>query len=189
MARNFSRSSALISVLLLFSAASHGQAWSGILAPSRATDWSNAGIPGGIPTRTTICANVLVTDTTAQIQSKMDACPTNQVVKFPAGTWTLTSPIHANKGIVLRGAGPTQTRINLPGGNIFLGTSGSGSMGNYPPNLGSTNWTGGLTKGSTVLTLASTAGVLAGQRIVLDQHNASYVFPDGVEGTCISGNS
>jgi hypothetical protein len=39
------------------------------------------------------------------------------------------------------------------------------------------------------LTLASTAGVVAGQRIVLDQHNAPYVFPAGVEGQCTSGNS
>jgi len=191
MRRNCSHLVALLPMLLLGSTLLYGQAWSGILSPSRAIDWSTAGIPGGIPSRTTICANVLVTDTTAQIQSKMDGCSPNGVVKFPAGTWTLSGSIYANKGIVLRGAGPTQTRINLPagGGNIFLGVNGSRAIGGYPPNLGSTNWTGGLTKGSTVLTLASTAGVVAGQRIVLDQHNASYIYPDGVEGLCTSGNS
>ncbi len=41
----------LISILLLliFSTLSYGQAWSGILPPARATDWGQAGIPGGIP--------------------------------------------------------------------------------------------------------------------------------------------
>ena len=31
------------------------QGWSGILNPERAADWSKAGIPEGIPNRTTIC--------------------------------------------------------------------------------------------------------------------------------------
>lgn len=169
---------------------SGGELWSGILAPSRATDWTHAGVPGGIPQRTTVCANISTTDTTAQIQTKLDNCPANQVVLFPAGTWTLTTSIHANKGIVLRGAGPTKTIIKLsPGADIFIGTTGTSWLGNYPPDLGSTDWTGGLSKGSTHLTLASTAGVVAGQRIVLDQHNDSYVFPYGVEGQCTSGNS
>jgi hypothetical protein len=181
----------LILVLTLFTGFQcFGQQWSGVLAPSRAVDWTNAGLPGGIPNRTTICANVSTSDSTSTIQSKINSCPAGQVVLFPAGTWNLTSSIYANKGIVLRGAGPTKTIINLGSGtNIFLGTSGSGNSGSYPPNLGSTSWTGGLTKGSTVLTLGSTSGVAAGQRIVLDQHNGSYVYPDGVEGTCVSGNS
>jgi len=178
----------LISVLLLFSMFSYGQAWSGILSPARATDWTQAGLPGGIPSRTTVCTNVLTTDNTAAIQSRMNACPAGQVVKFPSGTWNLSGSIFANKGIVLRGNGPTNTIINLSG-NILLGTNGSGNMGSYPPNLGSTNWTGGLSRGSTVLTVASTARVVAGQRIVLDQRNASYVFTFAVEGECTSGNS
>jgi hypothetical protein len=166
-----------------------GTAWSGILAPERATDWTLAGLPGGIPDRTTVCANVLTSDDTAAIQKKMDGCPANQVVQFPAGTWSLSGSIYANKGIVLRGSGPTSTQINLNGGNILLSTLGDGNEGNYPPNLGSTNWTGGLTRGSTVLTVASTAGVVVGQRVVLDQHNAPYVFTLAVNGECSVGNS
>jgi hypothetical protein len=170
--------------------------WDGIIAPSRATDWSRAGVPGGIPHRTTICANVATTDTTKQIQEKMDNCPANQVVMFPAGTWNLTLSIYANKGIVLRGAGPTKTIINLPTsgyGDILFSVDGTGENPNglprYPPSLGSTKWTGGLTKGSRALTLASTAGIVAGQRIVLDQHNAPYVFPLALNGECDSHNS
>ncbi|HEY1462767.1 MAG TPA: glycosyl hydrolase family 28-related protein, partial [Terriglobales bacterium] len=179
----------LISIVLLFSTFSFGQAWSGILAPARATDWTQAGLPGGIPNRTTICANVLTSDNTAAIQAKINSCPANQVVLFPSGTWTLTGSIFANKGIVLRGNGPTNTTINVGPGNILMSTAGQSNMGNYPPNLGSTNWSGGLTRGSTVLTVASTSGLAAGQRVVLDQHNAPYVFVNAVEGPCTSGNS
>jgi hypothetical protein len=189
MRRGYSHLSPLILMLLLSSTLSYGQGWSGILSPARATDWTQAGLPGGIPSRTTICANILTTDNTAAIQSKINSCPANQVVKFPTGTWNLTGSIVANKGIILRGNGPTNTLINLgPGANILLGP-GSGGQGSYPSGLGSTNWTGGLTQGSTVLTVSSTAGVVAGQRVVLDQHNASYVYTFAVEGECTSGNS
>src|ERR1700733_6224299 len=189
MRRGYSHLFPLISVLLLCSTISYGQSWAGILSPARAVDWTQAGLPGGIPSRTTICANVLTSDNTAAIQSKINGCPANQVVQFPTGTWNLSGNIFANKGIVLRGSGPTNTLINLNGGDIFLGSFGTGGLGGYPNNLGSTNWTGGLTRGSKVLTLASTAGVVAGQRIILDQHNAPYVFTLAVEGECIAGNS
>jgi hypothetical protein len=166
-----------------------GNAWAGILAPDRATDWALAGIPGGIPHRTTICANVAAGEAVAAIQAKLDACPENQVVKFGPGTFDLSASIYANKGIVLRGSGPTKTTINLTGGDIFLGAFGQGGLGGYLTDLGSTDWTGGLSRGSTVLTLQSTTGIKAGQRILLDQHNAPYVYPFGVEGECVAGNS
>ena len=181
----------LILTSLLFSTLSYGQAWSGILAPARATDWTQAGIPGGIPSRTTQCGATLTSGaSTATIQTALNNCPAGQVVLFGAGTFNLTTCIYANKGIVLRGSGPTQTTINLARGcNILLSTGGTGGEGSYPGTLGSTNWTGGLTRGSRVLTVASTAGVVAGQRVVLDQHNAAYVYTTGVEGPCTSGNS
>lgn len=190
MRRDFSKIYLLtITMLLLFSSLSFGQAWSGIVDPARATNWANAGLPGGIPTITTICANVLTTDTTAQIQTKMNGCAAGQVVLFPAGSWTLTASLYANKGIVLRGAGPTQTTITLGSGtNIFFGVDGTGGLGGYPPNTGATNWTGGLTLGSTTLTVASSAGMAVGQHVVLDQlNNTSLVFPTGNEGA--SGSS
>ena len=183
----------LISILLLFSTLSYGQAWSGILAPARATDWTYAGIPGGIPTRTSICANVLTSDTTAQIQSKINACPQDGVVKFPAGTWNLTASLFVNnKGIVLRGAGPTKTKLTYGSGvNILFapaGTSGQGGYARGPYNA--VNWTGGLTQGSTSLTVASTANMAVGQLIVLDQQNDSnVVFPGGNEGTERAGRA
>ena len=67
-----------------------------IIPADRRTAW-NPGIPGGIPSRTTICATVDAaaygdgsTDATAAIQSAIDGCPERQVVLLPAGTYRLT---------------------------------------------------------------------------------------------------
>ncbi len=111
---------------------------------------------------------------------------------FSAGTYTLTGSIYANKGIVLRGAGPTQTTINLSGSaTIAIGMNTTGGLGSTIPANAFTvhNWTGGLTQGSTVLTLDSTTGISAGQDIDIDELNPAWVFVTGVAGACTSGNS
>jgi hypothetical protein len=190
--------------LLLFSLPAFGQAWSGILASDRAIDWTTVGIPGGIPSRTTVCANLTAGASTATIQAALNSCAAGQVVSFGAGTFVLTDSIYANKGITLRGQGPTSTTIVLchddtgpnayagcPDGseaNILLGY-GTGWMGGIPGGAGQVSWTGGLTKGSTVLTVSSTTNLHAGQAIIIDENNPAWVFTDGVEGACTSGNS
>src|ERR1017187_6182244 len=49
MRRDCSHLFPLIPILLLLSILSYGQAWSGILASSRAINWSNAGLPATLP--------------------------------------------------------------------------------------------------------------------------------------------
>jgi hypothetical protein len=166
--------------LLLFAAPSFGQAWSGILAPDRATDWTQAGIPGGIPDRTNVCANLTAGASTSTIQSAINNCPVGQVVKFGAGTFNVTG-LTVNKGVVLRGQGPNSTLITL-NGNIFLGANGTQGLGGAPSSHTIRAWTGGLTGGSTVLTLANTTGLSAGQTIILDELNRSWVFTSGQSG-------
>lgn len=188
---------ALISLLLLHSAPSFGQAWSGILAPARATDWSYAGIPGGIPSgswsncTTTACNTAFSSPTVANVISACAGAPNNTVVRIPAGSYTWSSSVYCNRGnVALRGAGSTQTTINLgSGANILMGGQGTGGQGAWPTGVGTTNWTGGLTQGSTVLTVGSTSGMSAGQTVILTQQNAPYVYTTGVEGPCTSGNS
>src|SRR5437667_5594768 len=43
-------------LLLMLPASLHAQAWSGIISPGRAIDWSRAGVTGGIPQRATNCS-------------------------------------------------------------------------------------------------------------------------------------
>src|SRR5882672_6757105 len=89
-----------------FSGAALAQQWSGILSPSRAINWSSAGVTGGIPNRTTICSTLNPGATAAQINSAIAACPSGQVVLLNAGTYTLSSSIKFSKSnVTLRGAG------------------------------------------------------------------------------------
>jgi hypothetical protein len=173
---------ALMSLLFFVATPSFGQPWSGILAPDWARDWSLAGIPGGIPNRTTVCANVTAGASTSTIQTAINNCPAGQVVLFGAGTFNVAG-LYVNKGIVLRGQGPNSTTIVLSTNNIFLGAYGTSWLGSAPPSHTVTSWTGGLTRGSTVLSVGSTTGLSIGQTIILDELNPSWVFTSGSEGS------
>lgn len=112
---------------------SHAQAWSGIISPSRAIDWSAAGVTGGIPNnRTTVCASLVTTATAAQIQSALNACPSGQVVSLAAGAYTLTSGITIPSNVTLRGAGANLTTLTFTGSsNYYWGSYVIGFIGNY----------------------------------------------------------
>ena len=131
------------------------------------------------------------TVTGASITAALASAPKNTVVNIPAGSYTIGAAAYANRGnVVLRGAGPTQTTLTLAANNdLYFSVNGTGGLGNYPGSLGSTNWTAGYAAGTTVLTLASTSGISAGQNIVLDQHNEPWVYTTGQAGPCTSGNS
>ena len=70
---------------------------------------------GGIPNRTTVCANVSPLggnkDDTNNIQAKIEACPIGQVVQLAAGRFTIAEGNYVllDRGITLRGAGPGST--------------------------------------------------------------------------------
>src|SRR5256885_1368109 len=175
-------------LLLLFCSAlpqrSFAQLWSGILHPSRATDWSSAGVVGGIPNYTNVCTtsacNTLSsgTVTATSIQNALASCPTNGVVTVPAGTYSVTAFNFTKSNCVLRGAGADRTKLIAAGGN-----SGGGLGGTNNPFLhlmsGATgvarfggvitaNWTGSngvagsYTLGATVITVSNTSGLVAG---------------------------
>ncbi len=83
------RRSLLLSLMLLVAipGIAHAQAWSGILDPTRAIDWTNPGVIGGIQNRTTICATVAAyTGDASAINSAIASCPAGQVVKLGVGT-------------------------------------------------------------------------------------------------------
>src|SRR5262245_39817275 len=81
--------------------------WTSIINPARATDWSTAGVTGGIPTnRTTVCATLNPGQTAAQINSAIVSCPSGQVVQLGAGTFNLSSAIIFQRNdVTLRGQG------------------------------------------------------------------------------------
>jgi hypothetical protein len=107
------------------------QLWNGVIAPSRAVDFTQAGFPGGtLPDAswtqcaTTACAAVTSAGSSAtvtQINAALASATSNTYVAVAAGTYNFTSPIvisdygSLKSNIVLRGAGADKTKFVFSG--------------------------------------------------------------------------
>lgn len=151
-----------------------------IIPASRKISW-DPGIPGGIPVRSTIGANVQsygavgdgIADDTNAIRNAISACPENQVVYFPAGIYRITGSISINKSIVLRGAGQT-SKIIFDSTSSTVIRFGTTDIDNTPVNL-----TGGYSKGSTSLTVQSAANFSVGDYILITQLDDTSLINQG----------
>ncbi len=159
-----------------FSVTGGAQPWAGVISPSRAIDWRYAGAPGGIPSRSTVCATLNPGASATQINAAIAACPSGQVVYLNTGTYNLSSGIVFNnkRGVTLRGAGADSTKL------VFTGNASCGGVGgnicfqngdlNWRGGPGNTaSWTSGYSKGSTQITLSQTANLRVGTLLNLDQ--------------------
>ncbi len=172
-----------------------GLPWSGIIDPSRAVDWSQAGIPGGLPdTGWTPCGAAIApySGTADKINAALAACITNQYVLLGAGTFTLSSLIvfPTTGHIALRGAGADQTFLK------FTATGGTGCFSetgfisicaadeSYVEQPTAVyDWTAGYAQGTTHVTLSSVANITPSSTLlVLNQCNT------GMSGTPCTGN-
>jgi hypothetical protein len=176
--------------------------WAGIIDPSRAIDWSGAGVTGGIPSITTQCVTTACAIITAgppssitytQINTAIAGAPSNTYVYLPAGTYILYNTIQIlRSNVVLRGAGPDQTFL------IFFGSNGcNGNIcvlnGNptwdrssciQPGGSCSLNWSAGYTPGTTSITTDKAPPV--NNLLILDQ--ADETTDPGTFYTCdVSG--
>lgn len=171
------------------------QSWSGIMSPRRALDWSKAGIPGGIPNRTTVFRTLAPGATADQINEAIASCPSGQVVFLGAGTFELAKGIdfanHCN--VTLRGAGADQTFLVFTGSTERWGMSADISIVNSDSNLPHTegnyagkpsntaDWTDGFSQGTTEITLSNTNRLTAGKSVIcLDQLDDSDTDTGGV---------
>jgi len=113
---------------------SQAAAWSGIINSPRATDWTTAGIPGGIPSGSwKQCGSTIAAygssgsyASPSTIQSAINACGTNQFVLLGPGDFYLSGEVNLKSNMVLRGSGANQTRIHVSGSNV--GCAGSGGV-------------------------------------------------------------
>ena len=143
-----------------------------LIPAERLTVW-NPGIPGGVPARNTVCATVAAStygngtqDATAGLQAALDACPVGQVLQLSAGDFKITTPLQITKGIVLRGQGPSQTRLKMPvGTNANLITVGI----QWFKFTQSTSLATNAIKGSQLAVLATNPGLTAGEIVLIDQ--------------------
>ncbi len=154
-------------LLLCLSVSCAAQLWSGILSPSRAVNWANAGLPGGLPdTNWTQCGSTIApySGSGSTISNALSSCGANQYVQLGAGTFNLTSGISFNQKsyVVLRGMGADQTILNFSGsgaGNFsaVVAMEGSPSLPNSQTSGGGEqnvcDWTAGYAVGATTITL------------------------------------
>ena len=143
-----------------------------IIPPGRRIDWTTAGVPGGIPARTTICATIDASsfgngamDASGAITLAIKNCPPDQVVLLTAGNFSIQNRIefHYKSNVTLRGAGPDKTVLFPAGGAIMVGDDAFGPL--------AATVVGGATKGSTTLTLSSTANLAVGGLLRIDRLN------------------
>ena len=163
-----------------------------VITNTRLAYWTNSvGIPGGIPNRTTIYTNVAAGVNNAGVQNALNNCPSNQVVKLAAGTYTVTG-LSIPTGVTLRGAGMGSTILSMSGGGygggdtetgmgIYFGTSMFGSRGGGAPGGTKYSLTSGYTRGSTTLVLATTPSQGVGSLMEISQTNYSAV-PVSIQG-------
>jgi hypothetical protein len=166
-------------ILLAFSGVSAAQQpWSGVLAPSRAADWTLSGA-GTIPARPSPASNCTILNpgvTAAQINSAITSCASGGVVFLNAGTYNLSTGINFNNksNVTLRGAGADKTILKFTGydscGGAFAGICLNNGHNEYSAGYDfSANWTAGYAQGSTQITLDNTSNVQVGELMFLDQ--------------------
>jgi len=179
-------------LLITASGAVNGSAGGEIIPNDRKIDWSTAGIPGGIPERTTVCATIDsavygngTTDATDAIQNAIDGCPDGQVVYLPKGTYIVHDTIHLNDYDTLRGAGPGKTILKHVGGYSRSMVDMRGSIYYQLATLHKTHNVLQANKDSKVITLSNTSGIKPGDILLINQLNDNDVVdPAGVEGKC-----
>jgi Right handed beta helix region/Pectate lyase superfamily protein len=188
-----------VALLVLFVSAAGGLAE--IIPANRRADWTLAGVPGGIPTRTNIFVNVLTTTnasyrcytngadcSTALYNAIMD-CPSNQVVYLPTGTYSLSNRVYCpfKSYFTLRGDGPTNTVIASSvslAENFLIGNESIST--NYVFNM-----VGTYSAGSSNVAVASLNGqtLTVGTMLWIDQTNDNYLvcatnYDGNVAGYC-----
>jgi chitodextrinase len=145
---------------------------------SRLGNWqNNVGIIGGIPTNYTNCTtsacNTLYggTVTAASINAALASAPDNTVVRIPAGTYNINSPISLSglNNVVLRGAGMNSTIINNSAGSDNIDTGQTGFLASGRAI------TSGFNKGSTSIVVGSASGVTAGSLVYITQRNETFM--------------
>lgn len=160
-----------------------------IVSSERLYPWAagvTVGVHGGIQNRTTIFTNMTgldntgATDVSAALDAALTACPSNQVVYLPAGTFRVDSVISlsdSDDGVTLRGAGLGVTIIKsyVPSGyaTIEWGTT------DWPIPVPSHAITSGADANSSNVVVASTAGIAIGNMVRIGQTSPDYVFTTG----------
>lgn len=156
-----------------------------LIPASRRIDWTpgvTVGVPGGIPSDRTNLIDVTkapynadktgANDASGAIQAGINAATSGDVVYLPAGVYLCTKPLSTGykSDITLRGSGESTVIKSTVGGSCFLQVGG-GSDYNWSWPATGTTITGGLSKGSTQITIADTSAFSVGKLIQVSIDN------------------
>ena len=167
-----------------------------ILPPDRQIDWEASGVPGGIPTFSTIFATVTsapynadntgAIDSSVPIQTAINAAAAaggNQIVLIPAGTYTWSNRVDIPSNVELKGAGASSVKVNT------YALWHAIQIGSFPSAPVDTAVVGSLTNGQTTVKVfnVTTPSLVVGDLIVVDQINDGAIVTnspvDAVLGT------
>lgn len=178
----------------------------------RLGEYARAGVTGGIPTRTTICATIAAstydyggTDAGTAIQAALDTCPTGRVVQLSEGLFTVNNLLLLHTPITLRGAGAGKTILQKTNGArprleprtpiapdsytydpqpvVIVGPQ----RYNTPDGATSTALTANGVKGATSVVVTSATGIAAGQIVLIDELSGGswQATPTGFHDTAL----
>jgi hypothetical protein len=155
----------------------------------RAVDWSQVGIPGGIPTNRAQCGSTIAAGSSqATIQSSLNTCASSHPVTgnspgdggyvlLGPGTFTVSS-LSIPENVTLRGSGADQTILNESGSGSLI------AMDAGDPSLTAVSIVSGGTKGSQSIVVSSAANFTIGQFAYITEINSNGVSNTGSGGTC-----
>jgi hypothetical protein len=154
-----------------------------IIPKDRTINWADSGIPNGIPNRTVIYKELTSIDTsgtvdvTSAIQSALNSCPQNQVVKLPNGIFRINGSLQIPSYVTLRGNG-TNTILKSYGSVSSLFLFGTTVVPWSPTSISTV--ISGANAGANSITVTSTSGISVGSYLIITELNdPSYVSNDG----------
>lgn len=157
-----------------------------LLPSARRVDWTanvSVGVPGGIPNRTKLVDVTLspyhadktgATNASAAIQAAVNGAKAGDVVYLPAGIYRIDTPVfigHDKDGITVRGAGMEATVLDVRTNTAFSVGSESDYQWVWPSS--NNRITGGLTKGSSTISIDSTSAFSVGQIVQIAFDNVT----------------
>lgn len=164
------------------------------LPADRVTQWA-PGVPGGIPTYTTVYVNIAAAtgDRKATIQSALDAAGkaaaadgAGRVVLLGPGVFNVSGALYPPSLVVLRGAGVDSAGKMLTQ-VYYTGTDDNvinfGQQWPWSYEGASINLTADAVKGASSVTVASTTGLKVGGFVIVDQVTDDPAGPPYNQGT------
>ena len=135
----------------------------------------------------TVYTNLPSSTTVAGINSAIVNCPAGQMILLSNGTFTIDAQITIGRSnIRIQGMGPTETKLLVTASSGRVISCGAGDL----PFVNSTTWTGGFTKDTANITVASAASMSVGRLITLTQQtkNPGIVSNNGDEGESLDAS-